>query len=259
MITATESPELVAYYRRRINDILSGKITIPETRYERHLIHDEIHASEADGSCLHRAFYNRTLDEIPPLSGNAPLLFLRGRGVERMLITKQPIVVKDGISMEIDDHIEPWGIIEIKSTAADSGYFEPVGKFPHWINRGGIYCVGHGTDCFYLVVYFLVGNLWSSMKRGFRGEKKKVDFRAWKIQFERPAQCFDLNFSDSLDSLSVIWNNAQERRRILIEAIDSGIPPDIDPESWECGSCNFSQVCQHFLNQEKPSYLNERE
>ncbi len=247
MITATESPELVAYYRQRINDILSGKITIPETRYERHLIHDEIHASEVDGSCLHRAFYNRTLDEIPPLSGNAPLLFLRGRGVERMLITKQPIVIKEGISMEIDDYVDSWGFIEIKSTAADSGYFEPVSKFPHWINRGGIYCVGHDVDCFYLVVYFLVGNLWSSMKRGFQGEKKKVDFRAWKIQFER-------------NDLDLIWYNAQARRTLLIEAIDSGIPPDIAPESWECQSCNLSPVCQYARGQARAdNYLREQD
>lgn len=226
MPQASTNSELVDYYRQRINDVLSGKVVIPETRYERTLDPNEIHASEIDGLCLIRGYYNRTLDEIPPLSGDSPLHFLRGRAIERVLITKQSPIVVEGISMEIDDCVEPWGIIEIKSTASDAQKFEPITKYPHWINRGAMYCKGHGVEHFNLLVFFLVGDMWTK-------KTKSVDLRAWKIEF-------------SHDEIRHLWGAAQARREILLEAISKGTPPNILPQKWECKGCNFSIVCAHF-------------
>ena len=224
-----ERPDIRAHYLGILQDIIEGRRSIPELRLTRHLEPNVAHISELE-LCPMKPYYARTLPEQPPLSEQAVLQFTRGRLFERMIAAELPVKEKDGISGTVDGELNG-GLIEVKSTATDMGNFTPAKAFSWWLQRSKGYAVLHDTDSLSLVVWFLVGDIWTA-------KTTKTDLRAWTLTFTK-------------DELDANWAHLIGERAKMFACINDGALPD---EAWvksrrkgfECGGCRYSCLCPYF-------------
>ena len=232
MSLSYEREDIANAYIERIKDLVSGKRTMPEVKYQFSRAIDEIHASDLDGLCMWKVYFRRTVCDAPEISNDAALKFLRGRVIERAIGTEQEPIERDGIILTIDDIHPLYGMTEIKSVMKDSSKFDPLDAkagYPHWITRIKAYCYANDVDRMNLVVYFLVGNMWIK-------KTKSVDLKAWELRFAK-------------DELAENWAKLLDRRDALVAAFKAGEPPPATyaaKESWECKGCEMSVGCPKF-------------
>ena len=214
------------YYLNKLRDILEGAVSIPALNLEYSYDHDVMHCHEAE-LCPARAYYRRTVQPTPPMSDRAILTFMRGRLFERILADELPSITKDGISGRVDGL---WNdvLIETKSTAMDMDKFNPITSQPHWLQRSKAYCTLHGKNTIMLVVWFLVGNMWThkTLNTGIK--------------------CWDLNFSDQ--ELEHNWEYMKLQKSRLMEYVRIGLFPDVSwiksrLKNYECGDCAYNDIC----------------
>jgi hypothetical protein len=241
-----EAPEIAEAYINRIRDLVSGRremkaITYPERG-------DNIHLSDLQ-LCPLPAYFKRTLEEPPELDGLSCLRFLRGRVIERAIAQECPSVEVDGISCTIDDMYDGV-VVEIKSVAEGSEFFDPETSHPDWLERGKGYLYVTKTNRLYLVVFFLVGNMpnycrWSIIENGrvqtgYRG----VELRAW-----------ELTFTDH--EIRENWETMLERKLYLERAISLDEKYGLEyiksvRPVWQCKVCIYQDYCYIYRIENKP-------
>ena len=219
----TNAPHIEDYYLDLIQHRLDE---LPRT-----LSPGVAHMSELE-LCPCKPFYARTMDELPPLSRESRLQFMRGRGLEFFVGKELPVKEKDGISGTVDNAYQG-ELVEFKSTASDlADDFTP---YPWWLQRSKGYCSIHDTDTIHLVVWFLNGN--ARAKRN-GAPIVRTDLRAWTLTF-------------TPDELTENWEYLKNERARMFAGIAAGEVPD---EAWvkerrksfECPGCRFSRVCPRF-------------
>lgn len=219
-MNATPNPELRTHYIETLRGHLAERILDPTV----------VHASECE-LCPMKPFYNRTLDEIPPLSDQSILFFTRGRLFERFISQERPPLELDGICGTVDGTTPDGELIEIKSTLQDMDKFNPASSQPHWIQRSKAYATIYGVNVINLVVFFLVGNMWTH-------KTEPTGLKSWRLEF-------------TPEELADNWDYILLQRDKLLRAIGAGELPD---EAWvkgrrmgfECKSCQFSVMCPYF-------------
>lgn len=227
-MNVTQNDTAREYYLNKLRGILEGAVTVPALTLEYSYDPEVMHCHEAE-MCPARAYYRRTIQPAPPMSDRAILTFMRGRLFERILADELPSVTKDGISGRVDGL---WNdsLIETKSTTMDMDKFNPITSQPHWLQRSKAYCTLHGKNTIVLVVWFLVGNMWThkTLNTGLK--------------------CWDLNFSDQ--ELEHNWGYMIRQKNLLEMYVKSKVFPDnfwiksrLKP--YECGDCSYNDICEY--------------
>ena len=239
----TKAPEIEAVYDRRIQAFMTGERGMSAVKYTQK--RTRTHLSDITSLCLLQPYYHR-VKPLPP-SYTSCWRFLRGRVIERSIASELPPVTSDDIIGTVDDIIDG-DIVEIKSTAQGSEFFNPEKEQAEWIDRMKGYCYMYKKKSMYLFVVFIVGNLpnymWWSVKQYGKKPKKYQGFatRAWKVSFDSK-------------ELEGFWANAIEIKRLLEEAVHSRTPEilfDIvkatKPE-WICKPemCQYYKGCEYRL------------
>lgn len=224
MAKATLNPEL----RTKVLDIIRSKVHDKRG--------DEIHASDVDGLCLLKSYYRRAIQPPLPLSDLATLYFMRGLAVESWLVGGSTHhVEKDGIHCNIDDLMDLYGIIEIKSTVKSVRNFKPLETYPWWVTRAKTYCYACERNSINLEVFFLLGDY----------RECRTDLQVWTLEFTK-------------DELAANWEVIQMRKEMLYDMIktDKLIPMDIVDQMhkafmgkrkdayWQCDNCEAEGVCE---------------
>jgi CRISPR/Cas system-associated exonuclease Cas4 (RecB family) len=234
-LNAVENEKARIFYLDKLRGILDGTTGIPALMLEPYATDPGvIHASECE-LCPARAYYRRTIVPAPPLSDRAILTFMRGRLFERILADELPSVTKDGISGRVDGLWEG-NLIETKSTAMDMDKFNPATSQPHWLQRSKAYCYLHDQEKLTLVVWFIVGNMWThrTLNTGLK--------------------CWDLEFTQG--EILQNWEKMKSERAMLMACLEDAFVP---PHGWiaarlqkyECGDCSFREVCTYPKKGEK--------
>jgi len=199
----------------------------------------EIHASDVDGLCPLRMYYQR-FHKIP-LSDRTALIFSIGVSMEHIIAPKlHKSVVKEGISCSIDDRIGE-EIVEIKSVRSSIDKFHPLQSYPHWITRCKTYCYALDRKKITLAVFFLVGNR----------RDNPCEFKCWELSF-------------TMKELKENWKLIKWRAETLRKAFKEKKPPSIEDVRqfwqkeivenklwWECRyGCRFTEICDCFAQKQ---------
>ncbi|MFH1742827.1 MAG: hypothetical protein ABIH23_27810, partial [bacterium] len=218
----------------KLRAILEGSVTIPALTLEYSYDPQVMHCHEAE-LCPARAYYRRTIVPPPPMSDRAVLTFMRGRLFERILADELPSVTKDGISGRVDGL---WNeeLIETKSTMMDMAKFNPITSQPHWLQRSKAYCTLHDKKKIMLVIWFLVGDMWT---------KKTINVGL---------KCWDLNFTEQ--ELEHNWVVMKTQKMMLMNYVRLRVFPDSAwirsrLRSFECSDCLFNDLCAYPLKGKK--------
>ena len=237
-------------YDKKIQDMIVGKREMRAVKYTNKRV--KIHLSDVTSLCMLQPYYHRVLDNPPLPSFNSSWSFLRGRVVERSIALELAPVTVDGIIGTVDDILDG-EIVEIKSTAQGSEFFNPGKEQPEWISRMKGYCYMYGKTQMYLFVVFIVGNLpnymWWSVKKYGKRPKKYQGFatRAWKVSFDSK-------------ELEGFWAETIETKHLLEKAVSDKTPEilfDIvkaNKPEWICKPelCQYYDKCE-YRNQGKVS------
>ena len=235
-MNATLNEKARLFYLDKLRGILDGTTGIPALLLESYATDPEVmHCSEGE-LCPARAYYRRTIAPAPPLSDRAILTFMRGRLFERILADELPSITKDGISGRVDGLWEG-NLIETKSTAMDMDKFNPLTSQPHWLQRSKAYCHLHDKQKLTLVVWFIVGNMWThrTVNTGLK--------------------CWDLEFTES--EIRANWLHMQLQRSQLMACLEAGEAPNWSwiqsrlQVKYECGDCSFRDICTYPKKGEK--------
>ena len=237
---AVKWPELVDHYIGRMNAHLD-KSSAKRGDYC---------ISDCTNLCLLKSYYSKKFPV--QREKKATLLFYRGRCIEGDLSTLKPqLKIINDIAGRADDDID-LGIVEIKTTAKGSGFFDPIDKdhgYPEWIMRSKGYCSMYGKNEIGLLVFFLFGSQPDFLPWAIRRNKGKpeeyinVKLDGWK-----------LSFTDT--ELKENWNVILHRRDLLKMTRDED-----DPElmlefvrktrpQWMCSYCEYKKVCAFFKKYE---------
>lgn len=216
------------HYLARLRGILEGSITIPSLTLDYNYDPETMHAHEAE-LCPARAYYRRTITPTPPMSDRSILTFMRGRLFERILADELPAAERDHISGRVDGLLNG-ELIETKSTTMDMDKFNPIVSQPHWLQRSKAYCTLHQKSKIILVVWFLIGNMWTrkTMNAGLK--------------------CWDLEFSEK--ELEANWLHMVLQRDQLMAHVQSLTFPDSAwihsrLKSFECSDCVYNDICEY--------------
>ena len=238
---ATEDKKLVSLCIDRARKILSGKIELPEVRYNSD--RSGIHLSDLD-SCPAQAFYQKTLGEkVPELGDHSILNFTKGRAMERFFAEEQDRVIIDDISCTADGYAAGHGYLEFKTTAEQLDFWDPLAEHPDWIERMLGYCQAYRQTHWNLVVFFLFGNapnrLWWNIKRYGKSKEKYVGIalKAWRLDFT------EAEIGDN-------WIEMKRRRDLLLDCLKNETPPSkrwIDEQTpeWKHKLCQMKDVCYY--------------
>jgi len=245
-----ENPQVRDIYLRRVVDMMSGARGMDAVSYADR-DNSVIHLSDLQG-CMLVPYYRLSTpkEKWPCIDPQSALRFLRGRVIERAIAKELPPKISDGISCTVDDWLEDWGIVEIKSTMEGSEFWNPVKEHPEWVTRMKGYCYVHAERESHLVVYFLAGNMpnytpWSIKEHGRVISKKEggagykgVDFKAWTFQFTD-------------DEIKENWARMLEAKDTIELAVSHGVPPDIETveptvQSWHCKMCGWQDTCYYY-------------
>ncbi len=225
----------------RARKILSGQIVLPEVHYTR--ARDSIHLSDLQ-DCPAYPYYQKILGENAPENDDKNILyFVRGRAIERFFAEEQPQVTCDGISCTADGFQEGNGYLEIKTTAEQMDFFDPIATHPEWTERIMGYCHAYMQTRWNLVVFFAFGNapnkLWWNIKEFGKSKEKYVGIalKSWTLEFS------DLEIEDN-------WIEVKRRRDMLQECLDKKIPPSdrwIEEQTpdWRHKICQMRTVCKY--------------
>jgi hypothetical protein len=240
-----EAPDLAHIYLARLRAMVLGERVMHGVQYSER--GDEFHLSEFQ-LCPLPALYRRTWLKQPELSDDAILRFFRGRIIERAIAKEAESVVVDGIHCTVDDIHPEHGLIEIKSTAKGSEFFDPPKEQQDWIERMMGYAHAYSVQTFGLVVFFLTGNMsdylpWAikkngRVKTGYRG----IEMKAWRFEF-------------TAEELKANWDEMLRRKAVLEEALN-GIPMTEDEinsrrPTWQCKVCQYAVACEFNTQAEK--------
>jgi len=236
---ATPNLELATTCINRARGILGGKIDLPAVHYDGD--RTGIHLSDLT-SCPASAYYQKILGkDVPPNSDTNILHFVKGRGLERFFAEEQEGIIVDDISCTADGFYPEHGYLEIKTTAEQMDFFDPLTAHPEWIERILGYCTAYNQTYWNLVVFFLVGNmpnrLWWNIKEFGKSTEPYVGIalKAWRLSFS------EAEITENWDMILV--------RKLKLEAcIKNNTPPskewiDNVVQEWQHKICRFKNTC----------------
>jgi len=238
---ATPSPEVATACIERARAILTGRLDLPAVHYSRD--RKGIHLSDLQG-CPAQPYYQKIIgDEVPELSNHSVLNFTKGRAFERFFAQEQDRVFIDDISCTADGFQPEHGYLEIKCTAEQMDFFDPITVHTDWIERIMGYCHAHNQKHWNLVVFFIVGNMpnrlwWNIKDFGKSKEKYKgIDLRAWRLDFT------EAEIGDN-------WCEVKRRRDLLLECLEARTPPSIrwieeQTPGWKHKLCQMKDICYY--------------
>ena len=255
----TERPEIAKDYLQHLRDIVEGRKSAPEVKYEQNHRKEHTHGGQLyKHLCPLPPYYKRAGYQLPSLTDDAIMKFGSGRGLERLVATEQDSICKDGIWITPDDKHPKWGWGEIKSTRQSSYLFDPEVECPYWISQieGAAYVAD--TLEYNLIVWFIVGNLpsyttWGIKEKGFpKGGYQGTAMRAWTLEFTE-------------EELHLAWGEKMGRKHTLEKAIETKDPrllhPYVEPnlpyrirerksgnkkDYWQCKNCECKMHCYHY-------------
>lgn len=242
---ATPNPKVAELCIDRARKILTGKLDLPAVHYDGD--RSGIHLSDLQ-SCPAQPYYQKTLGKnVPELSNHSVLNFTKGRAFERFFAVEQDRVSIDDISCTADGFQPEYGFLEIKCTAEQMDFFDPLTAHPEWIERIMGYCHAYRQKHWNLVVFFIVGNMpnrlwWNVKDYGKSKEKYKgIDLRAWTLEFT------ETEIADN-------WIEVKRRRDLLLDCLEKGIAPSnrwIDEQTpeWKHKLCNMIPICAYMQEQ----------
>ena len=154
---ATPNPKLAETCINRARAILNGQSDLPTVHYDGD--RKGIHLSDLQG-CPLRTYYGKIYGkDAPPNPDTAILHFVKGRGMERFFAEEQEGITVDDISCTADGKFDKWGFLEIKCTAEQMDFFDPLTAHPDWLERILGYAYAYNQTHWNLVVFFIVGNM----------------------------------------------------------------------------------------------------
>ena len=236
--------DIILHYMNRARKIITGKIVQPSVQYSG--TRQGIHLSDLQG-CPALPYYSRIYgEEAPPILDNSILYFLRGRQVEKAFHENEVSTTCEGISCTADDYNEQFGYTEIKSTAEQMDFFDPLTAHKEWIERTLGYMYAFKQKQWNLVIFFIVGNmpnkLWWNIKEFGKSTVKYqgVALKAWTLYAE------GLEIADN-------WTTMLARKREIEKCIEGQIPPSDDYiemmiEEWMHKTCQMQPVCEYYQN-----------
>ena len=270
-----KNPKVLAFYSRRIIDMMTGKREMPPVKLSTPGQRKEsIHASDLDDNlCPLPAYYNHVIppEQYPPLAIDSALKFFRGRVMERAVAEEEKPVFKDDIACTVDDWPEELKYpVEIKSTASTSTNFSPGKDFPFWISRLKTYCYAHDVDTMHLVVLFLVGNLpsfafWTpKAERKLTGKYQGVDLDAWTISFT--TEEIEEHWDKILTRKATLENCIAKETPPVPEFVEANLPvrkrKNGKHNYWQCKGCRWIDICYYYedyvIGEKKTHVLEER-
>jgi hypothetical protein len=237
-VNATERKDIADFYGQRVIDLMEGKRAVPAVSYPARKP-GEWHLSDIDGAvCLGVPLCRARYADIPKIGVKSALHFLKGRVVERAIADGHEIEPKfvDGLWASGDD-LSHFGYAEIKATTADMDKFNPLTKYPWWLNRIMGYCRAYDVESWNLVVVFIVGNLWTNKKN-----PTTIGIRAWELTFDR-------------DEIMLNWGRMLGRKEMLEKWISEGTWPGAKEAGafWNgssgklrCTDCQMTPLCPIF-------------
>ena len=243
---ATRAPKVAELCIETARQTLIGKRELPAVHYTRD--RSGIHLSDLDG-CPALPYYQKmlgaegNLEDVPPLSDHSVLNFMKGRAFERFFAEEQERVIVDDISCTADGFQEDYGYLEVKCTAEQMDFFDPMSAHTEWIERILGYCHAYQQQHWNLVVFFIVGNMpnrlwWNIRDYGKSKEKYKgIDLRAWRLDFT------EAEIGDN-------WIEMKRRRDLLLDCLKNETPPSkrwIDEQTpeWKHKLCQMKDVCYY--------------
>lgn len=238
---ATPNPKLVTVCINRARAILDGKIELPSVKYDGERL--GIHLSDLT-SCPAQAYYQKILGkDAPPNSDTNILHFVKGRGLERFFAEEQDGITVDGISCTADGFYQEYGYLEIKTTAEQMDFFDPLTAHPEWIERIKGYCHAYKQTHWNLVTFFIVGNmpnrLWWNVKEFGKSTEpyKGIDLRAWDLSFTK---------AEIINN----WDTMLSRKYSLEKCLETETPPskrwiDEQVQEWQHKICRFNGLCYY--------------
>ena len=166
--------------------------------------------------CLRKTYYRRQ-GLLSPTDKEC-LLYVTGLSIHEFLAPESEFsLVVDGITCSPDAY--GW---EIKSGRMSSKNFYPS-SHPHWEQQILGYCKALGITEYYLTVFFLVGDYSPPFPQ----------IQVWKVVATQ-------------EEIDRNWSEMLRRRDVLVEALETGIPPPTDTTlSWECQYCS-PELCPDF-------------
>jgi len=243
---ATLNPKLVKTCINRARAILNGQSDLPTVHYNGD--RTGIHLSDLQGCPLLSYYQKQIGKDAPPNDDRAILYFTRGRAVERFLAEEQEGITVDDISCTADGFYLEHGYLEIKSTAEQMDFFDPLTAHPEWIERILGYCHAYKQTHWNLVVFFVVGNmpnrLWWNIKEFGKSTEPYVGIalKAWRLSFTE---------AEIVNN----WDVMLTRKRRLEDCLETGVPPsrewiDEQTQEWQHKICSAKDIC-YYLNEEK--------
>jgi hypothetical protein len=237
----TKNDKLATFYIERARKLITGDLVLKSVQYNSE--RQGIHLSDLQG-CPAIPYYSRIYkDNKPPIPDNSVLFFLRGRQIERAFHENEISTICEGISCTADDQNE-FGYTEIKSTAEQMDFFDPLKAHKEWIERILGYMYAFEQTTWHLLVFFIVGNmpnrLWWNIKDFGKSDKpyEGIALQAWTL--EAP-----------LLEIAENWALMQARKKTLEQCIETKTPPSDDYiemmiEDWHHKTCQFKPVCEYY-------------
>jgi len=232
-------PILAKVYLDRLRQMVDGERVMHSIQYSER--GPEYHLSEFQ-MCPLPSYYRRVMPIVPPVDDASILRFFRGRIIERAIAKETESICVDEIWATADDLHPEYGLVEIKSTAKGSEFFDPVHENPEWLERMKGYCHVHKKTEIGLIVFFLIGNSsdflpWAIKKNGKKPEKYLgVDFKGWRFEF-------------TAEEIEDNWKEMIRRKELLKQALIDGNWDNEEIErrrpSWQCKVCQYKVDCPH--------------
>lgn len=234
--------DIAQAYINQARRVITGELALPRVQYKRD--NSVMHLSDLQG-CPLRTYYNKIYGEkAPPITDSSVLYFTRGRQVERALMFEgEQSSEADGVHCTADDLHPDFDYGEIKSTAEQMDFFDPLTAHIEWIERILGYCYAFKQTEWNLIVLFMVGNmpnrLWWNIKEYGKSKEpyKGIALKAWRLSF-------------SEGEIISNWDIMLGRKRKLEECLRIETPPSRDwigdsIESWMCKTCQMKDMCYY--------------